>query len=152
MAEYEMQLLKGFNGLPFGARPEDAEQLFGKPQETEILDGIDPGETLVWHYWDNGFSLFFERYFNNRFCCVEIDAPAVLRIFGRNVFELSESEIKELFKANGFQELDEERENWGEKRISFDDAMADFYFENGKMISVNYSVIFSDDISPIIPN
>ena len=56
----EIKPLKGFEDLCFGASKEEAEGLFVKPQETQNLtEDILSGHSLVCHYWDFGFSLFF---------------------------------------------------------------------------------------------
>ena len=79
--------------------------------------------------------------------------PNVVRM-ARNKYGgvLTEQELKKLMTEKGFKELDEEKEQWGEKRISFDDADIDFYFENGKLISVNYSLPVFAPSFVILPN
>ncbi len=138
MLTLEASLLQSFGPLPFGASDEDAVKIFGPAEEKEELEAIDGSKSAVWHYWAKGFTLFFDGPMENRFCCVEIDRSVELRMWEIPVFSLTEPQLKKLFVQNGFKELDEELHEWGEKRITFDDAMADFYFENGIMVSVNY--------------
>jgi hypothetical protein len=45
-------------------------------------------------------------------------------------------------KENGFNDFYQEDEEWGEKLLSFEDALIDFYFEEDKLVSVNWSASF----------
>ncbi|HET6990727.1 MAG TPA: hypothetical protein VFJ43_05360 [Bacteroidia bacterium] len=138
-------LLKSFASLSFGSPSDEALKLFGPAEETEELESIDGSKSAVWHYWTKGFTLFFDGPRTNRFCCAEIDSSVDLKMWDIPVFSLNEAQLKSLFVQNGFKELDEEHHEWGEKRITFDDAMADFYFENGIMVSVNFSTMIPSE-------
>ncbi len=141
MIPFEVKLQKSFGNLPFGSSKKDAERFFGSAEEVEELNGIDGSNSLVWHYWTKGFSLFFDRSRADQFCCVEVDNSVHLILWDIPLFKLNEKELKELLSKNGYKDLEEEQHEWGEKRVTFDDAMADFYFENGILVSVNYSVL-----------
>lgn len=143
--------MKSFGGLTFGVTTTEAELFFGPPEETEKLEAIDGSVSLVWHYWRKGFTLFFDQDDGGRFTCVEVDNTVKLSLWDRPVFELNEAQLKKLFLAKGFSVVDEERQEWGEKRISFDDAMVDFYFENDKIVSINFGVVMADMLV-IYPN
>lgn len=149
---FDAHLMKSFGGLPFGASGHEAEKIFGPPEEAEQLEAIDGSISLVWHYWTKGFTLFFDQAENGRFCCAEIDRSVILNLWEENIFRLNEPQLKNLFREKGFKELDEEQHEWGEKRISFDDAMADFYFENGILVSVNFGVMPENENQSIYPN
>jgi hypothetical protein len=85
------------------------------------------------------------------FCCVEIDnADTVL--WGQKIFDQKEKQIIELFKAKGITKFDSEQHEWGEKRISFDEANIDFYFEKNKLVSINYGKSIMDQTILILPN
>ncbi|MFN7013538.1 MAG: hypothetical protein ACK4ON_04605, partial [Bacteroidia bacterium] len=109
--------------------------------------------SLIWQYWDWGLTIFFDEMDNSIFASVEIENPDAL-IFGIKIFELSEKEAIALFKANEFTELDIEDHDWGERRVSFDDAMVDLYYENGRLNCINLSTdITTQNITPLIlPN
>ena len=109
--------------------------------------------STVWHYWSHGFSLFFDHAHQKSFTCAEIDNHSAL-LWECKIFELKENEIIALFREKGFYNNDEEKHEWGEKRLSFDDAMIDFYFENGKMTSINFGiqVEHNQDKVLILPN
>ena len=148
----EIRLLKGFCALNFGVSKPDAVQLFGEPEEIQTLaDEILSTNSLVYHYWNHGFSLFFETHKNEAFCSVEIDNKESL-LFGHKLFTLKEKEIIALMKSNGFPLTDSENHSWGEKRISFDTAALDCYFENHRLVSANFSVLETDSTFFYYPN
>ncbi len=69
----EIKTCIGLSDLAFGATTTEAQNVFGKAEETELLDDIESFQSTVWHYWDQGFSLFFDEGQDQLFCCVEID-------------------------------------------------------------------------------
>jgi hypothetical protein len=129
----------------------EAEHTFGKPEETELLDDIDDCQATVWHYWDDGFTLFFDEHDNRFFNCAEIDNPSTL-LWGQKVFSMNEKQIIQLFKTKGFIRFETEQQEWGEKRLSFDDANIDFYFEKNKLCSINYGKPSQNSSILILPN
>ena len=136
----EIKLLRGFCNLNFGQFVTDAELLFGVPEESVVLeDDILNASSYVMHYWDQGFSLFFDNHKNKVFNSVEVDNPDAL-LFNEKVFTLKENQLIALLKLNGYPLTDTEHHEWGEKRISFDDANLDCYFENGRLVSINFGV------------
>ena len=148
----EIKLLKGFCTTTFGETQEGIKKVFGEPEEIQSLnDDILKTSLTVYHYWEKGFSLFFDNNKNHRFCSAEIDNRDTL-MFGQNLFLLKEKEITELMKKNGFKLSDTEVHEWGEKRLSFDEAGLDCYFENNKMVSVNFGVLETDDTFFYYPN
>jgi hypothetical protein len=137
----EIKPLVGFNSLEFWLFPKDAEAIFGMPEETQTLaDEIFDTESFVMHYWDQGFSLFFDNLKDQRFSSVEVDNYETV-LFGKQVFTMREKELIELMSVNGHKLSDTENQDWGEKRLSFDTAGIDFYFENSKLQSINFGVI-----------
>ncbi len=137
----EIKPLIGFGELKFGADPSDVENYMGEPQEIEDLPGeADESNAEVWNYWDEGHTVFFENDMNNKCTCFETDNDEAI-LFGKNIFDLNEKQVVELMQANGFKELDTEDEEWGERRVSFSDAVIDFYFEEDNLISVSWGVL-----------
>jgi len=55
-------------------------------------------------------------------------------------------------KAHNYLLTDTEIQDWGEKRLSFDDAGLDCYFENGKLVSINFGVIEEPSDFEFLPN
>lgn len=149
--EIEIKPKVGLGNLHFGASMKDVEKYFGKAEEIEILEEEDGHNTSIWHYWQKGYSLFFNAEHNNIFSCVEID-NVDSRLWGEKVFELSENELKALFKKHGHTDIETEDQEWGERRISFDSLLVDCYFENNKLISINYGVYIDNNRVLILPN
>lgn len=147
----EIHLLTSFCGLGFGQTLEQAVQQFGEPEEVQNLaDEILNTSSIVYHYWELGFSLFFDpadRALRN----VEVDNREAL-LFGMKVFQLREKELVELMKQNGHPLCDSEVHAWGEKRLSFDSAALDCYFENNRMVSLNFGAPESDKRFDYFPN
>jgi hypothetical protein len=141
----------GLSNLHFGATMAEAQAAFGEPEETELLDDIDDCQATVWHYWDQGFTLFFDKHQNQFFNCAEIDHPETL-LWGQKIFTFTEKQIIELFKSKGFLQYETEQQDWGEKRLSFDAANIDFYFEKNKLSSVNYGNPGNNPSILILPN
>ena len=142
----QIQPLKGIDGLKFGSSIDDAKNIFGEPDETETLkDDILNADSLVYHYWEIGLSLFFNKQSNLTLTCIEIDSTQAT-LWGVLVFFMNEKQIIELFKKNSYSKTDSEQHEWGEKRVSFDDALMDLYFENGKLTSINFG-LFPDEES-----
>jgi hypothetical protein len=136
----QIELLKGFSGLAFGSTPEQALALFGQPEETGALsDDILQTHATVYYYWEQGYTLFFDALNGNRFNSVEIDNPATL-LAGSPLFTLREKELTAFMKEQGYPLSDSETHPWGEKRLSFDEAGLDCYFERGKLISLNFGI------------
>lgn len=148
----EIHLLKGFSSLKFGQKPADAEALFGPPEETQTLnDDILNTRSFVMHYWDHGFSLFFDANRGNTLNIVEVDNKETV-LFEKQVFTLKEPELVELLKSKGYKLSDTERHEWGEKRLSFDDAGLDCYYENGKLSTLSFSASETPENFQYFPN
>lgn len=128
----------GLSDLRFGASINEALSCFGNPEETEEMDNAGEYPSTVFHYWQKGFSLFFDHSHKKTFSCAEIDNKRTI-LWEIPVFSLNEQQLKELFRSKGFTSSDSEKHEWGELRVSFDEALIDFYFEKGKMSSINFS-------------
>lgn len=148
----QINLLKGFCTLNFGVTAVDAELVFGKPEEIQVLDDtILETSCTVYHYWDSGFSLFFDNKNSMKFSSVEVDNEETL-LFSKKIFTLNEQQLIDLMKEHNYTLTDSEKQDWGEKRLSFDEAGLDCYFENGKMSSVNFGVIDELNNFEFLPN
>ena len=148
----QINLLKGFCTLSFGVSAADAELVFGKPEEIQVLDdSILETSCTVYHYWDLGFSLFFDNKNAMKFGSVEVDNKDSL-LFGKKLFSLTEQHLIDLMKEHNYTLTDIEKQDWGEKRLSFDEAGLDCYFENGKLSSINFGVIDEPNNFEFLPN
>ena len=148
----EIYLLTGFCGLPFGSTKADAEKLFGKPEEVQLLeDEVLNNSSVVFHYWDAGYSLFFDKRRQELFTSVELDNRDAI-LYENKIFSLREKELTELMLRNGHRLSDSEVHEWGEKRLSFDSAGLDCYFENNRLATVNFGLIEAYDSYTIFQN
>ena len=142
----EIGLLDGLDELKFGDSPETVKNLLGEPVEIEdIGEEVDADlDTILWSYDELGLTVFFEGKNNHVLSCFETDNEATT-LFGKKLFSLGEKEIIELMKENDLTMIDSEEEEWGEKRVSFDEALIDFYFQKDKLVTVNWGVFVNED-------
>jgi hypothetical protein len=142
----EILLLEGLNELKFGDTPQTVENTLGKPLEIENLgDEADEDlDTILWNYDKEGLTVFFEGKNNHVLSCFETDNEEVT-LFGKKIFGLNEQEITALMKENGMSQIDSDEEEWGERRVSFDEGLIDFYFQDGKLVTVNWGVFVNED-------
>jgi hypothetical protein len=140
----EIKLLEGLDDIEFGTTAEEVAELFGKPDEIEELEeGDDELKTVIWTFNETGVTLFFDGEEPKLFSCVETDNKNT-KLFGKKIFSMKSQEVIDMMLAHGFEEVDEDTEEWGEKRLSFDEALIDFYFENDEMVTVNWGVFFEE--------
>lgn len=137
----EILLHKGMPDVRFGASTEMVMKNVGEPRETELLEEDDEffTPTLIWHYPEDGLSFFFEGE-EHMLTSIETDNQNCI-LFGQKLFGLSAKQIEELMIVNGYSDVEREKEAWGEDRISFIDALIDFYFEEGKLSTVDWGII-----------
>ncbi len=145
----EILLLEGLTDLKFGDTPAAVEKFLGKPQETKNLseegDEVDEDlDTILWEYDNEGLTVFFEGKNNHVLSCFETD-NADTTLFGKKVFEMNEQQIIKLMKENGLTQIDKEVEEWGEKRVSFDEGLIDFYFQDDELVTVNWGVFVNEN-------
>jgi hypothetical protein len=137
--------LAGFGELNFGMGMGEIVDILGQPEDSEVLhDGEEEVETLIWNYWAHGITLFIEGPDNSVLSNCETDNQQAT-LFGEKVFKLSDKEVIALMQDNGFGEYETELETWGENRLSFDDAQIDFYFDSGKLVTVNWGIVVNNN-------
>ena len=134
----------GFGELKFGNTIEEILAFVGEAEEVEDIQE-EEFNTVIMNYWEKGFSVFIEGNGAERSIasCFETDNRTAT-LFGKKVFELKESEIIDLMKANGFKEIDTETEESGEYRLSFEDGLIDFFFEDKELLAVNWGVLVNE--------
>jgi hypothetical protein len=81
-------------------------------------------------------SLFSEKSDCAKLTCIDIEAKDV-KLFGEKIIGRSSAEIVALMVKNNITNQTMESEDWGEMRISFEDYMIDFLFENDALVSIN---------------
>lgn len=134
--------LKGIGRLQFGQTVEQITQELGEADELEQLEEPD-FESLVLNYHPGQFSLFFEGLGTSNLACVETQNKDA-KLYDVEVFKLSKKEIVTLMAKNGFTKTDSDKEE-GEERLTFEEAMVDFFFEKDKLIAVSWGVLLNDE-------
>ncbi|MDR0969843.1 MAG: hypothetical protein LBM67_04830 [Lentimicrobiaceae bacterium] len=142
LESYVIEPLKGFGNLKFGQTIDDTIKLLGEAEDVEELEE-DTISSVVLNYDADEFSVFFEGETKSVIAYFETEnAEAVL--FGEKVFEMDSEDIIALMTQNGFKNLEEDEEE-GEKRVTFEDALIDFYFDNDdKLIAVGWGVFVNN--------
>ena len=147
----EIKPMEGLGELNFGVTKEEVERMVGAPEDVEEMDTENDIRTLIWHYWSKGFSAFFDEDNNFKLSSLEVDNQ-MATLWGQLIFNMKEEELIELFRSKGFKEIDTEEQEWGERRVSIDDAMVDLYFEEGELNSINFGVFINDLEIAVWPN
>jgi len=140
----EIRLKKGLNEINFGASPESIIAVLGDPQEVENLEMDDDNATIITHYLDKDLALFFVNSQKPCLECIE-SSNRDTSLFGKKLFLMNECEIISLLKENGFEEYEIENEIWGEKRLTFEDAMIDFYFDDKQLSVISWGVLINEN-------
>ncbi|MHC1707673.1 MAG: hypothetical protein AB9842_09140 [Bacteroidales bacterium] len=134
----------GLGEIKFGEPMEHLVEYLGNPEDIEELEDADEFPTVVMHYWDKKITVFLEGIEKQVISCIEVDNDQSI-LFGKWAFNLNENEIKTLMFENGYKDLDEGMEEWGEKRVTFEDGLIDFFFDKDeKLVSINWGVLVND--------
>lgn len=132
---------QGMPPIRFGMSTDEVMRFIGEPVETELLEEDDEffTPTLIWHFPDSGLSFFFEGD-EHLLSSIESDNRET-SLFGQKVFSLNAKQIEELMQLNGFEDKESEAEPWGEDRLSYHDALIDFYFVEGELSTIDWGII-----------
>ena len=144
MKNFIIEPLKGFGEIPFGMPLDDAVKLLGAPNYYEELSDMEEigNRSIYYEYDELNTSIYFEGITKSVAACFETENEDAV-LYGTKVMDLNRAEVIELMRENGFNELEEEDED-GEHRISFEDAMIDFFFDGERMITVSWGVLVDD--------
>lgn len=136
--ELNIQIKKGLGNILFGMLVEEVVSLLGEPTQVESIDNAADESTTVLHYENEGLSLFFEGE-NPTLQCIDlsnIDAT----LFGAEIFDMNESEIVKLMVDHDYTEQDIDNEDWGERRITFNEGNIDFYLDQNELLSIIWGI------------
>ena len=139
----EIKPKEGFGEIKFGESSDHITAILGEAEEVEIIEDDDEFNTIILNYWEEGISAFFEGVENSVLSCLETDIPEST-LFGKKVFDLDEEQIITLMEEHGFEVAESEEDEEGERRISYDDALIDFFFHEGELIAVNWGVLVNE--------
>lgn len=131
---------EGFGEIKFGESSRHVIDLLGEPEEMETMEDDEEFNTTILNYWELGISVFFEGLEKSALSCFETDLPDST-LFDKKVFEMGEEEIITLMKEHGYEVAETENEEDDERRVSYDDALMDFFFRDDSLIAVNWGVL-----------
>jgi len=133
----------GLGEIKFGDYTKRVMELVGDPGSVEEISTDDEIKTTVLSFSD-GITIFLEGILDPVVSHFDIYNREA-RLFGHQVFDMTEQEIVQLMNGNGYTEVEKEDEEWGETRLTFDDALMDFYFIEGDLVAVNWGIIINAD-------
>lgn len=139
--DIQIALKKGLGDIHFGCTPEVVRAKYGEPEDVEELENAVDGmvESIVWNYPESGLNFFFDAA-NGEPVLSTIESDNLMTmLFSVRVFNITRDNIISLLKGNGYKDVDEDDETWGEHRITFEDAQIDFYFADQELTLVSWS-------------
>jgi hypothetical protein len=77
-----IEIGKGFGSLKFGAEKTDVANYLGEPEKI-INSGDSPNNVTAWHYWNRGYSIYFDESDNYVFSSISIQDKNVM-LYGIN--------------------------------------------------------------------
>ncbi len=150
MINKDIRLGKGLGKIKFGLTMEEVEKLIGEPEEIEESDEDDEFEHEAWNYWEDGYSLYFDKEDDYKLSCIET-ANREVQLWGERIFEMSKDQVVRLFADNDITNPEEEETETGEIRLSYEKEMIDLYFDEDQLIAVNFGVFINDNLEVLWP-
>ena len=144
MKDFTIEPLKGYGEIPFGMTLDETVKMLNMPDFYEELNDMEEtGNRSIFYEYDELLTnIYFEGITKSVVACFETENEAAT-LFGKKVFDLNKDEVVKLMKDNGFKELEEENED-GELRVSFEDAMMDFFFDGDALSAISWGVLVDD--------
>ena len=139
----EIKPKEGFGEIKFGEILDNVVMLLGEPQELDSFEDEEELNMLILHYWDLGFSIIFEGTFKQVVAGFETDHPDAT-IYGKKAIGMSEKDVISVMKEHGYPEFETDMED-GDKRLTFEELLLDFYFRDGKVIYINWGALVDDE-------
>jgi hypothetical protein len=134
---------KGLGEIHFGETTKKVIKILGEPEDIENIEDVDGFNTVILYYWEQGLTVFFEGREKSVVACIETENADTV-MFGKEIFKMTEEDIIALMNTRGYNLEEVEMETTGERRVSFDDAMMDFFFEGGHLVAVNWGVLVNE--------
>ena len=144
MKDFTIEPLKGYGEIPFGMTLDETVKLLNMPDFYEELGDMEEtgNRSIFYEYEEIRTNIYFEGITKSVVACFETENEEAT-LYGEKVFKLNKKTIINLMKENGFKELEEEIED-EELRVSFEDAMIDFFFEDDTLKAVSWGVLVDD--------
>jgi hypothetical protein len=144
MKDFTIVPLKGYGEIPFGMTLDEAVKELGMPEFYEELSDMEEtgNRSIYYEYEALETNIYFEGVTKSVVACFETENREAT-LYGKPVFDLTKKEIIDLMKKQGFKELEEETED-EELRVSFEDAMVDFFFDEDELTAVSWGVLVDE--------
>ena len=144
MKDFTIEPLKGYGEIPFGMTLDEATKILGMPDFYEELSDMEEtgNRSIYYEYEELETNIYFEGVTKSVVACFETENMEAT-LYGKPVFDLTKEEIIDLMKQHGFKELEEEKED-DEQRVSFEDAMIDFFFDEDGLAAVSWGVLVDE--------
>ena len=144
MQNFTIEPLKGFGDIPFGMTIDEAVKILNMPDFYEELNDMEEtgNRSIFYEYQEILTNIYFEGVTKSVAACFETENEEAT-LFGEKVFELDKEEIIDLMKEHGFKEMEEETED-DELRVSFEDGLIDFFFEDEMLTAVSWGVLVDE--------
>jgi len=144
MKDFTIMPLKGYGEIPFGMTIDEAVKLLNMPDFYEELNDMEEtgNRSIFYEYDELATNIYFEGITKSVVACFETENEEAT-LYGKKVFELKKEDVIKLMQDNGFKELEEETED-GELRVSFEDALIDFFFDDEAMTAVSWGVLVDE--------
>ena len=144
MNNFTIEPLKGYGEIPFGMTLDEAVKLLNMPDFYEELGDMEEtgNRSIFYEYDELETNIYFEGVTKSVVACFETENTEAT-LYGKPVFDLTREEVIDLMKEHGFKELEEEKED-GELRVSFEDALIDFFFDEDGLAAVSWGVLVDD--------
>ena len=144
MKDFTIMPLKGYGEIPFGMTLDDAVKKLGMPDfYEELSDMEETGNRSIYYEYDElETNIYFEGVTKSVVACFETENMEAT-LYGEPVFDLTKEAIIDLMKKQGFKELEEETED-DELRVSFEDALVDFFFDEEGLTAISWGVLVDD--------
>ena len=144
MKDFTIMPLKGYGEIPFGMTLDETVKKIGMPDfYEELSDMEETGNRSIYYEYDAlETNIYFEGVTKSVVACFETENMEAT-LYGEPVFDLTKEEIIDLMKEQGFKELEEETED-NELRVSFEDALIDFFFDEEGLTAISWGVLVDD--------
>ena len=144
MKDFTIEPLKGYGEIPFGMTLDEAAKILGMPDFYEELSDMEEtgNRSIYYEYEELETNIYFEGVTKSVVACFETENMEAT-LYGEPIFDLTKEEIIDLMKKHGFKELEEEKED-EEQRVSFEDAMIDFFFFLDGLAAVSWGVLVDE--------
>ena len=144
MKDFTIKPLEGFGEIPFGMTLDETVKMLNMPDFYEELSEMEEtgNRSIFYEYDELETNIYFEGVTKSVVACFETENMEAT-LYGEPVFDLSKEEVVDLMKAHGLKELEEETED-EELRVSFEDAMIDFFFDEDGLTAVSWGVLVDE--------